>query len=258
MVPPSLMGFLDTFKNRPNLPMKRSGDGVTTNSTTALSSVLSALQEAEAIGGRRTGVRSGGDPDEDHHHHNDRAALSLLDRALKVATRSSHPTRPGVADNSVTGRVPTSALSLVEAMNRNGTASSPQDSLSDLVRKQLQRQQQQQQQGRPSHAPSLDLAVAIRNMMTGPSGLAVPPPTSTSTCSASTSSLYSGMTDAELARSRRDLLLEQLRLEEGIQTLVRERVRLEAAAMLEEERQRRQQQQQLGQQQLGRHTHWGR
>jgi hypothetical protein len=248
----TLAGFLETFKSKPDGTPASNPTSVSHRSDN-LSSILSALQKAEAIGSPDTNSPSSTANNGPYRHPemllqtmdhrtSNSSQASLLELALKVASNASSVAR---------GSNPSSDISAVEAKKRNRRVSSQQDLTS--------------QGGQPQqHAnSSVDMEALIRNMMAQRAAAAAAARNTTnqsgfnvSSFGASNniqsmvrmknntmntaSSAYSGSSsEAQLEASRRQMFLEHLRLEEGLQTLMKERIRLEAAAILVERERRR-------------------
>jgi hypothetical protein len=258
----TLAGFLETFKNKPDGTPASNPTSVSRRSDN-LSSILSALQKAEAVGSPDTNSPSTTANNGPYlhpemllqrmdHRTSNSSQASLLELALKVASNASSAAR---------GSNPSSDISAVEAKKRNRRVSSQQD-LTSQGQQILHWQPQQ-------HAnSSVDMEALVRNMMaqraataaaaaaaaarntTNQSGFNVSSFGASNNIQSmlrmknntmnTASSAYSGSSsEAQLEASRRQMFLEQLRLEEGLQTLMKERIRLEAATILVERERRR-------------------
>mmetsp|Transcript_16169 Transcript_16169/g.26280 ORF Transcript_16169/g.26280 Transcript_16169/m.26280 type:complete len:724 (+) Transcript_16169:413-2584(+) len=143
---------------------------------------------------------------------------------------------------------PPAAVSIVEAKRRNKkvASSSSQQDLMQYQQEQQQKQEQQQQQQHP-YSSAMEAVIREMNLRGIENGGTRTGATISSGNTTATSrmfpSLGGGMDSLESlaaaeAAARQSLYRDQLRLEEDLQAVMRERIRLEAAALLEEHRAR--------------------
>lgn len=238
----SVASFLGTFQNRPKLPLfgatssaKTSGD----DSANSLATVISALNHAEAIGclnssnpvmdvSRNSSTTNAGGSDgilKRLKQHRDEAVnrAALIEEAMRIsAERTSGSQTFGTNNERVSARAaPVSNHELLQ---------------------QFLKQQQPQQQDPQSIASAAIREIANQRtaQLQGSSGMSNEMlQRFLSESGAGSVNLATLISKNSGNNNNGNMMLEKLRLEEGIQTLMRERVRLEAAAILEERERRR-------------------
>lgn len=264
----STASFLNTFQNPLPLGLSLGSAGAEDTSNNPMSSVLSALSRAEVIGslsgaakmdGSRSGVTGGEATDVTSNYiqrlHELRAAVATHSALLEEAIKISSERKLSIP---ATDNFP--CLDVVEAKRQN-KISATDCSLavngsvnSHELLQHLLRQQQHQDAQVPATASTVRDFASKKNMqgsnienmdhqrmlqllLAGSSTGMLP----SSFIMSGLNGMAAGPYSLGNINTSSSILTEELRLEKGIQTLMRERVRLEAAAILESRQQRRRQ-----------------
>jgi HSF-type DNA-binding len=230
----SVASFLDTFQNRPSLALPgASALKSSKEDGNSLSSVISALNRAEAIGSlgtsshgmdaSRNSEAAGQSDDIFQRLQQQRASAASRAALIEEAMKISAERTGGNPSNDVARRAPVGNEELLQQfLNQQQQQQNSQAFAAAAIREIANQRAAQLSNGSGSMNNQL-----LQHLMAESGG------------GLNLAALNTALGNGSSNVGGNGMLLEKLRLEEGIQTLMRERLRLEAAAILEDRELRR-------------------